>query len=227
MAGGDGFSASPHHSSTNSTSYTATDSTNHPCGGYNINYSFNQPNWAKHPTINGGAKNASPFGEGNNNRGGRNIDRANVNILPCTASIQRTGDPDGDPMVASGDGRSGVVIAAADATSNDHDNCNNNQSNPSTLKTTSIVPSTGDEPLPSCDGKVRPEEHNRLNNNHIVPRIGDSERTSPALSSLPSPTNSTRSGTRTDADGSIGPDCTTTADTTTSDTVDQRLPVYV
>ncbi|XP_052892250.1 uncharacterized protein LOC128300277 [Anopheles moucheti] len=112
------------------------------------------------------------------------------------------------------------MIAAADATSNDHDNCNNNQSKPSVQGASPIVV-----------GKA-PEEHNRLNNNHIVPRIGDGAGSSPVPSSLPSPTVSTRSSVPRTDDVSIGPDCTATIDTTdttsthtTSDTVDQRLPV--
>uniref|UniRef100_A0A182T8C7 G-protein coupled receptors family 3 profile domain-containing protein n=1 Tax=Anopheles maculatus TaxID=74869 RepID=A0A182T8C7_9DIPT len=217
---------SPHDSSSTSGTYTATDSTNHPSVSYNINYSVTQPNRGSKPctTGNGGTKKAPDPGtkrHNNNNiniinNNGSSCSGSNVNIFPCSSVSYPSagGGParDGDPV---------RMIAAAGATSNDHDNCNNNQSKPSTREMTSIGV-----------GKVAPEEHNRLNNNHIVPRIGDGEEPSPGPSSLPSPTVSTRSTPRTD-DVSIGPDCTTTVDTTdtsthsTSDTVDQRLPVYV
>uniref|UniRef100_A0A182M4P4 G-protein coupled receptors family 3 profile domain-containing protein n=1 Tax=Anopheles culicifacies TaxID=139723 RepID=A0A182M4P4_9DIPT len=217
-AGDTDDTTSPHHSSSNSATYTATDSTNHPSASYNINYSVNQPNRVK-PTVNNtknadqrsGINHSNKNNNNNNNiyNNGSSHGGSNVNKLPYTSVSPGSGDPV-------------RMIAAAGNTSNDHDNCNNNQSKPSqTWETASIVV-----------GKA-PEEHNRLNNNHIVPRIGDGEGSSPVPSSVPSPTVSTRSIPRTD-DVSIGPDCTTTIDMTdttsthtTSDTVDQRLPVYV
>uniref|UniRef100_A0A182TJX5 Uncharacterized protein n=1 Tax=Anopheles melas TaxID=34690 RepID=A0A182TJX5_9DIPT len=194
--------ASPYHSSSNSATYTATDSTNHPSSGYSINYSVTQPGWGK------------PSSGKNAHQPGFNLNSINNNNTNCNRSSNSGSNANSRPCTS----RHQPAVAA---TSNDHDNCNNNQSKLSPVQPAGAI----------VTGPAREEPDNRLNNNHIVPAPAGP---SPVPSSLPSPSASSRSVPRTE-DISIGAaDCTTTVDTTTdtsthttSDTIDQRLPVYV
>ncbi|KFB46241.1 hypothetical protein ZHAS_00014129 [Anopheles sinensis] len=192
--------------------YTATDSTNRPGAHYHINYSVGQ--WAgrggKTATVVGPVvpPKTTVDGVGERKNDSQSHHNNNVNCLPCAPSGRRTETI--SPPAAGPTTTTTTTIPTINMARHDNRN-NNNQS----------APIGG---APEVDGiDVPVEECNRINNNHLV------EGAIAPPSSLASRTSSHRTSASSAVfdDELVATENDISTHTTTSDTVDQRLPVYV
>ncbi|XP_035795016.1 putative uncharacterized protein DDB_G0286901 [Anopheles albimanus] len=168
----------------------------------------------------------------NNNSGSSSSSNSNVNTLPGNRHNRSSTTTD-------------ECVLEPGASGSDHDNCNNNQSKPSTSGSFRREPIVGPA-APTTH--TNQEQHNRINNNHLAGMVAleqaagvANERAQQQTAPPPPLASRSNSGSTVDVDdeqlavsdgdggGGVGGDATDPNDTSTntSDTVDQRLPVYV